>query len=82
MSNISFYLSFENVEWVRKSGILIYRPINGKLMVQKVYRPTTWRKFLDKIGFSVRMNQVKVIFLSDYRNNYPKKYVKFLQSCR
>lgn len=55
----SFYIKFDDVSWVKRKSIL--RSEKGVLVeVVKVYHVTWWRKLLLKLGFKVKLLQVKV----------------------
>ncbi len=52
-----FYLKFDSDYFNKKDILVCY---NVKCEVVKVYRLTWWRKILRKLGFRVRIFEVKV----------------------
>lgn len=56
-----FYLKFHDVSWMKKGTILMMNSNGMSAEVIKVYRDNWWRRLLLRIGFKVKINQVKVI---------------------
>ncbi len=53
-----FYIKLADVNWCRKSDILMTGGYN-KAKVLKVYKNTWWRRLLLKMGFKVRLCELK-----------------------
>jgi hypothetical protein len=60
-SKKSFYLKFDSVDWIKRKDIITVTNKGGFFKVLKVYKLNWWRKLLLRLGFRIKILQVKVI---------------------
>lgn len=58
MDSKYFHIQLLNTYSYKKGDYVMWVEWEGKIV--KVYNPTWWRKFLRRLGFKVRINQIKI----------------------
>lgn len=56
-----FYIQLADVDWARRGDLLQMNSNGAEAEVVKVYRNTWWRRLLLKVGFKVRLMELKLV---------------------